>query len=329
MADVFYPRQQRLFALITERYRNQADAISHYQKKYCCSRSVAYDRFNGRRSIDGDHFLQLLSEYGLHDWVVWPEGWRESHFLEKPAAPQPDPGTYLSLMRSDLKALAKEGGSAHLFLATNDLPLFLIKAYRSLSGFVFYFKFSHQLGQGEFKKLKFSSKFTRSSKVDDWLNACKPILVFYQSIPGTEYWSPMMFDSLLAKLNYVSEMEGFEDGAYPVIIDELSHLLDAMEKMASQELKNIGSGKEQALVNIFNHKGLFRGSFLAGKSENHHFCYPDLRLFEISRYQTADATASQIEQLKSQTTFCEPLQSSISRKKFFDTLRQRISAGLK
>ena len=323
MEKVIYPLQHKLFERIVARYRDRATAVAHYQKKYSFSRSKAYAHFNGERPIEGDFMLQLMSEYGFHDLDVWPEGWPENHFMVSVPSFQPNLDAYLRMLSSDLKRLGQKG-EGHIYQTTGDLPVFLMKTRRRLAGFLLYYHFNYELLEPRYKNTKFGTAFMHDTQISAWLDGYRETLHNFHEIPGTDYWSPKMLDSVLVKLNFVRMLDDFkEPSEYRHLTDEIYALIHEMEQMVERGTKLSG-----APLQVFNHQGLLHNNIMVGDSEDLKFLYLNYGLMDAHRYHHPNAVETYLAQIKRATITSHSLNSLKSRRDFFNALNDAVAKQL-
>jgi hypothetical protein len=310
-----YPLQRKLFDKIASSFRSRTAAISHYQKKYSLSRSKAYAHFNGERAIEGDVLLQLMSDYCLHDLEVWPEGWPETHFVTTAPALQPDFDAYMQVLKTDLEKMQSQDG-AHLYLAHNEVPVLLLKTRRRLAGFLLYFHFNYEQLSSRFRHVKFGDSFMRHEDICFRLDHCRASLALYHEIPGTEYWSPRMFDALLAKMKVVRDLDQFYDpGEYARLLGEVRDLIREMEQMVRQGAKLSGAPLE-----VFHHQGLLSHNMMIGRSDSDSFLYLNFGLAGMHRYTQPDVVQAHLCRLQRINTVLPELANLKNCRAFFSAL---------
>jgi hypothetical protein len=321
MHKIAYPLQYRLFQKIVQQHRDYASAVAQYQKRYTCSRSKAYAIFKGERAIDGDHFISLMSEYHLHDLDVWPEGWPDTHFMVTAPSLQPDLDAYLNMLKHDFSDLNKKK-EAHLYHIINELPLLLLKTRRRLAAFLLFYHFKYEHLHPDFKTVAFGSKFMHNHKISRWLDGCRDALQLYHEIPGTEYWSPRMLDSLALKIKYIKEFNDYEDAQdYQHLSEEIGQLVDELEDIAFKGVKHSG-----AAVQVFNHHGLLRNNVMIGKSEDFDFLYQDYGLLDLHRYTSKGVIHTRFYPISCMNDTLSPLSNAVKgRRNFFIELKGSIA----
>ena len=324
MEKVIYPLQYKLFEKIATRHRDRASAIAHYQKKYSFSRSKAYAHFGGERPIEGDFMLQLMSEYGLHDLDIWPGGWPETHFMVTVPSLQTNLDAYLSMLSNDLKRLRIKG-NGYLYQTTGDLPMLLMKTRRRLTGFLLFYHLNFELLEPHYKNTKFGTAFLNDPQINTWLDGYRETLHHFHEIPGTEFWSPKMLDSLLVKINFVRMLDDFkEPGEYRHLTEEIYTLVNEMEQMVEREAKLSG-----APLQVFNHQGLMHNNIMVGESEDLKFLYLNYGLMDAHRYHQPSAIETYLAQIKRAGITSHALNSLKNRRDFFTSLNDAIAKQLK
>jgi hypothetical protein len=257
----------------------------------------------------------------LHDFDIWPQGWPDTHVVATVTGIQPHLNAMLSTLHNDLSALSS-ASNAHLYHATNDLPLLWLKTRRQLAGFLLYYHLVFEQMLPEFKGMKFGAQFLKHPVISSWLDQCRDALQLYHSINGTEYWSPRMLDSLLIKIKFVQEMNDFQDatGAQQ-LLQESEVLIDELEKMTESGLKLRG-----AEMKVYNHRGLLRNDIIIGVTDQPRFFYQDFGLLDLYRHQTPRIIESRVMLIKGISETWLPLTGHVKyRRNFFTELRAALN----
>jgi hypothetical protein len=314
-----YPLQRKLFDKISSSFSSRPAAIAHYQKKYKLSRSKAYAHFNGERAIEGDGLLQLMSDYSLHDLDIWPEGWPETHFLATVLALQPNLDAYMRVLKADLAKMQQSAG-AHLYHAGNDVPILLLKTRRRLAGFLLYFHFNYEQTESRFRHIKFGEPFLQYPGIGAWLDNCRAALASYHEIPGTEYWTPRMLDSLLARMKVVRDLHDFCDPEeYARLLGEVRILIRDLEQLAERGAKLSG-----APLKVFNHHGLLSNNLMIGQSASDHFIYLNFGLTGLHRYRQPDMVQAYLNRIQRIGAVLPELANVKNRREFFSALHGTV-----
>lgn len=322
---VHMPVQKALFNAVTQRFSNQSSAIRDYLKQFPgCAESTARSRFNNTIAIEYEHGMRVAAHYGLHDLHIWPEGWPETHFLIETSSMEPDIDAYLCMLNHDLLRVRRTE-EAKTYLTINEMPLFLLKKYRMLAAFLLYYTFVIDCRMPKLKNIAFGTTFLSHPSIQKWLDNCRDALHNYQHIEGVEYWSPFMFNHILAKLRAADRIGSFENNSYYTQIQNDVHsLIGDMENMTAAGQKLIGPEKEGASVRIFNHDGLLNDTSMVVQSRAVHLAYVEHGLLNLHRYcsKLADQYLNRIE---SHSDLCSELgRRPHSTTRFFDQLKRNV-----
>lgn len=319
--------QIRLFNAVAQQFKNRTKAIADYRLRFPgSSESTARARFTGITSITYSHGIEVAAAYQLHDIDIWPEGWPKiSGYAEVPNLGD-DIGLYLDMLHCDLLRISKNP-QARLHVAISDVPFLLLKHYRRLIGFSLYCSLSLEMNHRTYRQFRFGDTFMQDPQIAGWLDQCKQVLATYQKIPGVEYWSPYMLQSLVQKIKLVEKLGLFEaETVAQDVREDLEKLVGDLENKARTGKKLLGPLAEGAPVKIFNHAGIVTNTLIIAEENEDEaaFCYEERGLAHLLRFK-GEAAQNKFKAVENAGQFGGHLGSALE-KTFFVQLRQSLEA---
>jgi hypothetical protein len=244
--DTPYPLQRRLFDLISSVSPNRSSWLRQYMKDHHLTRTPATNRVFGQKAISFDEGLQLMRQYGmplqqlLTDAPPAPDAVKESDFNATQSGHSAIED-YLSTLSADLERL-KGNPDAWLYHQTHEIPIFWLKRSRLLMAVRLYYWFQYITEEQDLLTQPFGLDWLQQPRVTTYLNRCKSLLEAYRQIPGVEFWSDKMLDTLIAQIEQLDRQGQLDTDVMALLKTELHSLTRYLEQVARTGNKSPESG---------------------------------------------------------------------------------------
>jgi hypothetical protein len=319
-----YHLQKQLFAHIIAQEKSKSKWVQKYMQLAPCSKSIAYDRIEGKRPITLDEGIHLIETYGL------PGEWPHNLLAAPTACPLPptlplnaSPEESLTVLYRDLQLLA-QSPQPQSRVVSRQCPLFWLKYSRLLTSFKMYCWFNyHQLRTGHPME-PFDAHWKDQSRPAALLDQCKNILRVYQTIPGIEIWSLTFFEATIAQMHDVLETDGMPQSMFNALTEELLNIIDTLEQMAARGTKDpAGQTRE---LQVFTSKSYIGSDMTIGYSDQAHcFLHLDMGFPRFMRQHTPNEVNAQLEYFRTIQSYAVPLSMNTrNSKSFFNALRLTV-----
>jgi hypothetical protein len=320
------PNQVHLFQQVATMFSSRTVAIEDYKHRFNCGSSTARAHFAGTNAITYEHYIQVVRAYNLEDKCCFngksPSG--RVFSTARQLSPLTDMSEYLSVFEQDLAQCAERNGS-HLYMVLGHVPFFMLKRYRNLAAFYLYDVLKENWQWPQNLKPRFHRDFLRVPKISQWLDRCRHVLQHYQQIPGTEYWSPRMFEHLLMRIRNAAVQEGtFDRYLLEQIFDDLHQLINALEHHAEQGTKLPGYDGKGAKLKVFVYTDAFSENILVAQSNGTDFLYVEHGFRQLLRYRDQVTANDQYNLMYRHYFESQLTHTPVTNDNFFDPLRQQV-----
>lgn len=321
--------QNKLFQLTSARLKDKKREMERYEKVLRLSRSAIYDRINGKVPVSLDEAHSLLQAFDLswnallEDTARVASQYDSGILLTRSVETAPE--AYMAALYEDTLLLSKSP-TARTWHECGAIPVFMLLHNPLLASFKFYFWFKtfHAHHNGE-SFPRFSARWADNARIRALLQHSAVTLKAYQSIGGVEIWSRNMFDRILTRIQYIREMDGFEDPSMATrLAEELLALSRHMERMARMGRKTPEA--HGAPMEVYENRIFSFHSTLTGSSSEHQFLHIDLGYPDFIRYTSADLVQERILRYGPMLRHTEPVtHSERACNVFFKELNEHVT----
>lgn len=319
-----YHLQKQMFSHIIAQEKSKSKWVQKYMQLAPCSKSIAYDRIEGKRPIILEEGLRLIETYGLPS--EWPH-----YLLATPPANPPlpmlslnaTPEELLTVLYNDLHLLA-QSPSPQSRVMSRQCPIFWLKYSRLLTSFKIYCWFTYaQLRTGKTLE-SFDLDWKDKSRTTALLDQCKSILLVYQTIPGIEIWSLSFFEATIAQMRDVFETGGMTQTVFNTLTEELLKIIDALEQMTVRGTKDTAG--QTCDLQVFTSKSYIGSDMTIGYSDqSHSFMHLDMGFPRFIRHYNPNDINEQLHYFRTIQSYAEPLSMNARNSKpFFNALRLTV-----
>ncbi len=323
-----YLLQKQLFAHIITQEKSKSKWVQKYMQRAPCSKSIAYDRIEGKRPISFDEGMQLIETYGLpnewpHNLLVAPA----TNPLQPTLPLNAPPEESLTVLYNDLQLLA-QSPTPQSRVVSRQCPIFWLKYSRLLTSFKIYCWFAQtQLRTGTPME-PFDLNWKDKTRTAALLDQCKHILRAYQTIPGIEIWSLAFFEATFAQMRDVFETGGMTQDVFHALTQEILIVIDALEQMTARGTKDPAG--QTCEVQVFTSKSYIGSDMTIGYGEQSPgFLYLDMGFPRFIRHYSPHDITEQMHYFRAIQSYSEPLSMNTRNSKlFFNALRLKLQTDV-
>ncbi len=200
------------------------------------SRAAVYKKIDGSSQFTFDEVLrvQKIIGFNLDDILVEPTTNKITFNIKefnKQETPEDTLRQYITQLSQDLSSIAA-AGTAHVYYAAKDLPLFCFFSSPVLTSFKLYFWYL-TLFDSDSKSFTYSNQWLPQ----DILDTAAQLYNGYLHIHSTEIWNQETINSTLHQIEYCISTGLMQNSEAAIILQELHTFIETLENNAALETK--------------------------------------------------------------------------------------------
>ncbi len=318
--------QRRILDQIISRYPKKSHAVEHLSDLLDISTDGIYRRINGQTVLSADELVKIARHSGQSLDQIALE---DAHHLIFTYNQLPEPITsfegYLKGVASNLSQFVTQE-DMRIYYASHEIPVFLYYAYpRILSFKLFMYGLTVWTFPGlEKKKFHFDLVSQEAHRI------ASQMANVYAAMSTDELWSVGILESTLGQLEYLAEVERFENPEDAITIcEELLELVGHLHQMAEagKKFPRGGSpGPASGNFNLFYNQFTYTNNIILAILPSRKVMFITIHHPNFLRTTNAaicDWQAAWFERMM-KTSISISVHSSRERDRYFNSLRRKV-----
>ena len=318
--------QRRILNEIVKSYSKKSEAVDHLSELLDISPDGIYRRINGQTVLSTDELVTIVQSTGQS---LDRLSLQDAHHLIFTYNQLPSPITsfegYLKSVASNLSQFATQD-DIRIYYASHEIPVFLYYAYPKILSFKL---FMYGLTVWTFPELE-KKKFRFDLVSAEAHAVASQMAMVYSAMPTNELWSVGILESTLGQLEYLAEVERFEDPRDAIVIcEELLDLVSHLHQMAEAGKKfprGESPGSQSGRFNLFYNQFTYTNNIILAILPTYQVMF--ITIHHPNFLRTTDQALCQWQSqwfermLKSSISIS--VHSSRERDRFFNSLRRKV-----
>ncbi|MEM1326219.1 MAG: helix-turn-helix domain-containing protein [Bacteroidota bacterium] len=226
--------EDKLLEQLDTLYKKRSSLVQELEHAIALKESSIYKRLNGERPFTLQEVEQIITYFNLDRHALFCNDVTLPAFAPQSTA-EGNINDLLEKWAGQVEHIARQENPS-ILMTTSTLPFSLAMSFTDLVKYRLYFMVKYLKQYREMKTLPFDPSSNLYRQVDRY---CQRIHRVYDSLPTTEIWGSMTFQTTIHQMAFLHDNEQLST-------DVFLHLLDQLRQLADRSNSYAKSGYRQA-----------------------------------------------------------------------------------